>query len=105
MKVWVWISQVKSHRTDFTVFRVRIIQEVLVRGPLTPSYSAVWVRVRVGWGWDYSACLSPRTIDSSTEWGCSAVWDNSSIVLLGVLECCCGVRVRVRVRGLTSSLK
>eukprot|EP00954_Amorphochlora_amoebiformis_P028293 1391449-Amorphochlora_amoeboformis.AAC.1 len=33
--------------------------------------------VRVGLGTDYSACLSPRTIDSSTGWDYSAVWDNS----------------------------
>eukprot|EP00954_Amorphochlora_amoebiformis_P008084 627064-Amorphochlora_amoeboformis.AAC.1 len=30
-----------------------------------------------GLGSDYSACLSPRTMDYSTEWGYSAVRDNS----------------------------
>eukprot|EP00954_Amorphochlora_amoebiformis_P008942 694958-Amorphochlora_amoeboformis.AAC.1 len=31
----------------------------------------------LGLGSDYSACLSSRTIDSSTVWGYIAVWDHS----------------------------
>eukprot|EP00954_Amorphochlora_amoebiformis_P010623 829729-Amorphochlora_amoeboformis.AAC.1 len=59
---------------------------------------------------DYSACLSPRTIDSSIEWAIVLV---GMIVVLGVLSvdvvgCCgpesvlCGVRVRVTVTGLST---
>eukprot|EP00954_Amorphochlora_amoebiformis_P019730 1334435-Amorphochlora_amoeboformis.AAC.2 len=44
-------------------------------------------RVDVGFGSDYSGCLSPRTIDSS-NWG--------AVVLFRIT---CRVRVRVRVKA------
>eukprot|EP00954_Amorphochlora_amoebiformis_P030030 1394020-Amorphochlora_amoeboformis.AAC.1 len=60
--------------------------------------------VRSGLGSDYSACLSPRTIDSSREWGCIAVWDNSTSVRVRVRDAgFSGVSERVDFRGKSDS--
>eukprot|EP00954_Amorphochlora_amoebiformis_P010675 832581-Amorphochlora_amoeboformis.AAC.1 len=55
------------------------------------------VRLRLRLRSDYSACLNPRTIDSSTLWaGYSAVWDHSRLGLgLG-----CGLGLPIALRRL-----
>eukprot|EP00954_Amorphochlora_amoebiformis_P028633 1391982-Amorphochlora_amoeboformis.AAC.1 len=90
-----------NHFATRVRFRFRL-QHVLVLGPLTPphcgaivlfemtadrvngggkyccgGYGTLGSGLGLGLGSDYSACLNPRTIDSSTGWGYSAVWDNS----------------------------
>eukprot|EP00954_Amorphochlora_amoebiformis_P000264 21455-Amorphochlora_amoeboformis.AAC.1 len=50
-------------------------------GSLPETGADLWLELALGSGLgsglasDYSACLSPRIIGSSTDWGYSAIWD------------------------------
>eukprot|EP00954_Amorphochlora_amoebiformis_P000364 28435-Amorphochlora_amoeboformis.AAC.1 len=77
VRVRVWDQIMRLDRT---------IQHVLVRGLLTlPHCGAMRLGLRLTSGSDYSACLSPGTIDSSTLWGYRCCLGSQQIVLCVVV--------------------